>query len=156
MPAAALDDDGNLMRRALSRGIEVIPAPEGLALYRRLPGAMPSYSGRRREMFGLRTRLTSLRDTVEEIEAAGKLDRYRAPLAVAIDALARDTNEPAFLSECKALKVRIGGAPVGLALRRRMGFGVARLMARCAEWRIPLCAAARAFDARTLPGRCRP
>ena len=81
---AGLDDDGNLMRRALARGIRGVDAPEGLALYRRLPGEAQSYSARRLEPFGLRARLASLSDTLTEIERAGTLAKYRPELTEAV------------------------------------------------------------------------
>ncbi len=135
LQAAGLDDDGNLMRRALARGIEDVWAPSGLALYRRLPGEMQSYSGKLRETFGLTSRLASLTDTVDELERAGRLARYRGPLAEAIGELARDASGHAVAPEIAALERRVGGAPAALGLRARIGATRARVAARRAEWR---------------------
>ena len=68
---AGLDDDGNLMRRAMARGVTRVPAPDGLALHRRAPGEALSYSGRRLEPWGLAVRLASLADTVDALEEGG-------------------------------------------------------------------------------------
>ena len=155
LQAAGLDDDGNLMRRALARGIPDLWAPAGLALYRRLPGELQSYSAKLREPFGLRSRTASLTDTVDELERAGRLARYRAPLAEALAILARDAAGTEFAGDVAALAARAGGAPPGLALRRRTGAFRARIAARRAEWRTPpappLAAAPRAAPDGPLP-----
>ena len=132
---AGLDDDGNLLRRALARGIADVWARGGLALYRRLPGEMQSYSAKRRETFGLTSRLASLHDTVDELRRAGNLARYRAPLAEALAELARDTQDHALAPDVAALARRAGGAPSALPFRRRAGAMAARIAARRAEWR---------------------
>lgn len=107
---AGLDDDGNLVRRALARGIAALDAPAGLGLYRRLPGEEVSYSGRRREPFGLTSRLASLIDTVGELEQAGTLPRYRAPFGEALTSLLADApGEAEIASEIRLLIARVGG-----------------------------------------------
>ena len=94
-------------------------------------------------------------DTVAELERAGRLARYRAPLAEALAILARDAAGTEFAGEVAALAARAGAAPPGLALRRRTGAFRARLAARRAEWRTPpappLAAAPRAAPDGPLP-----
>lgn len=136
LQAAGLDDDGNLMRRALARGVPDFWAPDGLALYRRLPGEMQSYSAALREPFGLRSRISSLTDTVEELARTGRLARYRAPLAEAFAVLARDAEGTEVAPEVATLAARAGGAPPGRAMLSRGGAFRARIAARRAEWRM--------------------
>jgi len=128
---AGLDDDGNLVRRALARGIAGIDASEGLALYRRLPGEAQSYSGRRLEPFGLRSRLASLGDTVNELQRADAMERYRKPLEQVLSDLLDDASDhPEIASEIAALKEGVNGRRPLHDARRRSG----ELAARGAAW----------------------
>ncbi len=136
MQSAGLDDDGNLVRRALARGVARRWAPDGLALYRRLPGEMVSYSGRRLLPSGLHARATSLADTVDELARAGRLSRYRAPLVEALAELRRDATAhpnlaPEITAQIAALIARVGGTRPGDAAATRAG----RARARAAAWR---------------------
>ena len=141
---AGLDDDGNLLRRALARGIDAVDAPHGLALYRRLLGKARSYSARRLEPFGLRSRLASLVDTANELEQSGALPRYRAPLNEALAALHEDAGtEPAIATAVGDLITRIGGAR---RTRSRIHARAGRLGARASAW----------VRERTTPPRCVP
>lgn len=85
---AAVNQDGDLVMRALAIGRPLAEATEGAAFYRRTPGG--SMSGRRLQATGLESR----RRTIEKIQAwlrdAGTLDRYRAPLAEAFARVAAD------------------------------------------------------------------
>ncbi|KAF0675902.1 glycosyltransferase family 2 protein [Profundibacterium mesophilum] len=132
-----VDDDGDLMRRALARGFTGREITQGLSLYRRAPEGAVSLSGHRFSQSGLRSRLRALENTVTEIERAGRIAAYRAPLAEAIAALASDAQGTATADDCGALLRRIGGAPRGAGLRRGAGAFLARLAARRAEGRIP-------------------
>lgn len=132
LQAAGLDDDGNLMRRALARGVSAVSAPEGLALYRRLPGEAQSYSGKRLEPFGLRARLNALIDTIEELERAGTLPRYRAPLVETLHTLLTDAGHaPEIANEVRAAIARAGGTRPGDAGRA----AAERWGARAVAWR---------------------
>ena len=128
---AGLDDDGNLVRRALARGIEGVDAPKGLALYRRLPGDAQSYSGRRLEPFGLRSRLASLGDTVAELEKAGKVDAYRRALdEVLRDLLGDAESYPVISTRVEALIDRVGASTKPAMVRP----AAEKLAARGAAW----------------------
>ncbi|MBM9593890.1 glycosyltransferase family 2 protein [Roseitranquillus sediminis] len=87
------DDDGNLMRRAMARGVPIRRTRDGLSLYRRLPGEALSLSGRRFSETGLRSRLRALENTRDELVRAGRLDRYRVELSDMARALRRDARE---------------------------------------------------------------
>ena len=131
------DDDGDLVRRALARGVEGVPIADGLALYRRAPAGSVSLSGRRFSEAGLRSRLRALANTVAALEEAGRLRAYRAPLAHALGELARDDDGDTVADEIYALLRRAGGAPPGHVLRHRTSDLAARLAMRYAEWRTP-------------------
>ena len=142
---AGLDDDGNLMRRALARGVHLSRAPEALALYRRLPGEAASYSGRRLQPWGLKVRTASLGDTVSVLEAAGRLAAYRAPLREAWAEIARDAAPHEELwADLEALGRRIGPARPWDGASRRAGRLGARGAAWIAERRAPTRLARRA------------
>ena len=85
---AAVNQDGDLVMRALAIGRPLAEATEGAAFYRRTPGG--SMSGRRLQEAGLESR----RRTLEKIQAwlrdAGTLDKYRAPLSEAFARVAAD------------------------------------------------------------------
>ena len=131
LQAAGLDDDGNLARRALAKGVRRIFSSGGLALYRRLPSEATSYSGRRLEPFGLRSRIASLADTIEALEETGAVSRYRAPLCVSLGELRNDSQvHPEFLPEIDALIVRAGG----MRDRDRRWLEVKRFSAMAIAW----------------------
>ncbi len=131
LPAAGLDDDGNLLRRALARGVAATWAPEGLAYYRDLPEGMVSFSGRQLEPVGLRARLASLADTLAELEAAGRLRPYRAPLLEALTLLAADAAQYEDIAvEVRTLIGRAGGRRPLDGVAARLG----RLGARGKAW----------------------
>ena len=128
LPMAGLDDDGNLLRRALARGVPAVWAPGGLALYRRLPDGAASFSSRRLEPVGLRARQASLADTLSELPAAG---RYRAALVEALTELAADArHDDEIAREVQALIGRAGGRRPLDGVAARLG----RLGARGAAW----------------------
>jgi len=133
---AAVDNDGNIVRRALARGIAFVEAPDGLALYRRLPGEELSHSGRRMERFGLSGRHAALADTVDEVERAGTLSRYRTSLADALTTLLKDArSEPDIAREVEALLVRAGGTRKLDPIRTRFDRLAARAAAMSREIR---------------------
>ena len=130
-PGAGLDDDGELFRRALARGIHRAEAPDGLALYRRLPEGAVSYSGRRLQPFGIETRLNNFGATVDELGRGDRLLAYRAALAESASELLADARpHPELAVRVEALLTRIGGTRPWDAPCRRAG----RLLARGAAW----------------------
>lgn len=136
---AGLDDDGNLLRRALARGVALQWAPQGLALYRRLPGEEVSYSGRRMQPWGLGVRLASLRDTVAALDKAGRMHIYRAALLEALSELRRDAAaHPEIAQEVDQLRSDVGGPRAWDALAAKAGGIGARAKAWWQERTTPL------------------
>lgn len=128
---AGLDDDGNLVRRALARGVIPCDARGGLALYRRLPSDGQSYSSRRRDRWGVEVRLASLADTVASLEAHGRVARYRGALSEALDDIALDAARyDGLTADVAALNARIGRE--GRLARPRRSVG--RMLARADAW----------------------
>lgn len=91
-PAAAVNNDGDLMMRALVRGIPLARAERGGCLYRRRPagggpGAEtgdPSVSSARRTERGVASRLAVLEKIGAELQQRGRLDEYRRPIGEAL------------------------------------------------------------------------
>lgn len=136
-PASRGDDDGNLMRRAMARGVAVRRTEAGLALYRRLPGERVSLSGERFTEKGLSSRLRALADTRDELARVGRLERYRSSLAEAVDGLLRDAAEHEDVARAaRRLGAGLGGGTSGAG--RRLGPPAARLVARIEGWRRPV------------------
>jgi beta-1,4-mannosyltransferase len=83
-----INQDGDIMMRALAGGAELVFAPGGLGLYREHPPARLTVSG---ATFS-RRRLSSLMFVLERVtrvlQERGALDRYRRPLGVAYRRLA--------------------------------------------------------------------
>ena len=82
------NQDGDVMMRALARGVPAREATFGEAFYRRSPGA--TVSGRRLDAMGVRTRLGILDELRGVLVEEGRLPRYRRALGAAYDAVRRD------------------------------------------------------------------
>jgi glycosyltransferase involved in cell wall biosynthesis len=89
-PQGSVNDDGDLMMRAFASGIPLVRTSGGTSYYRRLPGDAVSLSGRRRTRAGLEARLRVLDRLVERLTQAGRIARYRAPLAEAYADILQD------------------------------------------------------------------
>lgn len=87
---ATINDDGDLMMRALLYGAPFIEVPRGLAFYRRLPREAASLSGKRRTQSGLRAQLYVFEKLGALMEEHNRLDKYRCELAEAVDRVAED------------------------------------------------------------------
>lgn len=72
------NDDGDLMMRALVRGVPLHVTSRGAAYYRRLPDGADSVSGARLTREGLRSRIGVVWRTARALARQGRLDRYRA------------------------------------------------------------------------------
>ena len=116
-PEILVNNDGDLMMRALSRGIELVHTPRGTSYYRRLPDGAVSLSGRRFSAEGLASRLTVL----DGLASAGLAPGTRAALAEAYGNVAGDAEaagQPELAGRARAEDLRHGGTPLW-ALRRR-------------------------------------
>jgi beta-1,4-mannosyltransferase len=84
----AINQDGELMMRALAAGAELVFAPGGLGLYREHPPARLSVSGATFSELRLRSLLEVLERVGRALQERGDLERYRRPLGVAYQRLA--------------------------------------------------------------------
>lgn len=82
-PTTSLNDDGDLVMRALVAGVPLIPAAGGIGYYRRLPAGAQSLSGQNRSAKGLAARLRVLEKIETLLLQAGREGRYASPLAEA-------------------------------------------------------------------------
>ena len=82
-PRATVNNDGDLVMRALVDGVEVVKAERGCGYYRRLPDGQSSISGKRTTEAGLAARLYVLRKLALRLEQAGRIEAHRAALAEA-------------------------------------------------------------------------
>ncbi|GAB6059677.1 hypothetical protein JCM31598_27940 [Desulfonatronum parangueonense] len=85
-----VNDDGDLMMRALTLGIALEEIRSGLAYYRRLPEGQVSLSGRRFSYDGLASRMLVIEKIVNMLEEQGKIDIYRESVSKAFSMIAAD------------------------------------------------------------------
>ncbi|SHI29360.1 glycosyltransferase family 2 protein [Wenxinia saemankumensis] len=120
--ALAVNQDGELMMRALASGTPLVRSREGLAYYRRLPGDAVSLSGMSRTPRGLAARLSVLEGIEGRLAGEDKLGRYRAALAEGFASIAQES-----------AGVDPGTAEAaGRGVSRNGGFGRARRLHRTA------------------------
>ncbi|WP_420393214.1 glycosyltransferase [Acuticoccus sp.] len=83
-----LNNDGDLMMRALVAGGRLIHAPAGVAYYRRADGSSGSLSGHRSTAKGLASRQRVLDRLADLLRVEGRLAPYRSPLSHAYERIA--------------------------------------------------------------------
>ncbi|HEV2293545.1 MAG TPA: glycosyltransferase family A protein [Tepidisphaeraceae bacterium] len=86
----SVNDDGDLMMRALASGTPLIESPSGAAYYRRLPEGETSLSGRRTTPAGLQSRLRPVVKLATWLEERGTVHHYRPALRRAFELIAAD------------------------------------------------------------------
>lgn len=89
-PAITVDDDGDLMMRALCRDVPMVRTGRGIAYYRRAPGDAVTLSGQATTRSGLSSRFRVLSRIEAQLIRAGRARRYGASLAQAFARIARD------------------------------------------------------------------
>jgi glycosyltransferase involved in cell wall biosynthesis len=131
---AVINQDGDLMMRALVEGVPLVEASEGLSFYRRAPPGTASLSGWRATRAGLAGRLAIVARIASRLEAQDRLTPYRSAIAEALAAIGADAthDHPDLAARARELarwhgpsalqRLRTGAA----ALRQRIGR--ARLM----------------------------
>jgi hypothetical protein len=128
--AFTVDDDGELMRRVLSRGVPLVPAAGGGALYRIHGPERVSLSQSAVTAEQLRMRKAVIDRIADELEGQGRLAAFAPAVGtayqhVALAALQKGHRELA--QECQALGARLGGhqnvsrTALGRALARTVG-----------------------------------
>lgn len=129
-PAIGVNDDGDLMMRALLRGYGLHRTSDGAAFYRRLPEG-GSLSDAAKTVRGIESRLDVLDGIADELEGSGRLSRYAPALKEACALVAKDIDEqaPVLAARVDAALDRIArgssliaDARASLA-RRASGFG---------------------------------
>lgn len=89
-PAIRMDQDGDIMMRALAAGVPLELTAGGTAYYRRLPDGAISLSGRRLTPEGLRSRLEVIEGVERTLTEHGSASRFRLPLRAAFQNIRTD------------------------------------------------------------------
>ncbi len=87
---AVVNQDGDLMMRALAIGIPLVETTAGVAYYRRLPSGQASLSGKRMTYEGLVARIGILDKIARILDEQGRAEHYRSALASAYALIAAD------------------------------------------------------------------
>jgi O-antigen biosynthesis protein len=129
---AAVNQDGDLMMRALARGIPLLETTRGAAFYRRRPAADGSLSGTRRTPTGLAARIRVVRKAAYWLADEGRLDAYRDALATALRAIAADAGEdqPGLRAQALELARRYAAGAPGRRLPGSLRRATRRLVPR--------------------------
>lgn len=128
---ATVNDDGDLMMRALVGGVTLIETAAGAGYYRRRPEDESSLSGTRLTEDGLASRLRIITKIAFRLECQRQLAPYGRALASALDLLAEEAgrSHPAIRREARALARRYRAMRSNRAPRPRVAgaaSGVAR------------------------------
>jgi glycosyltransferase involved in cell wall biosynthesis len=91
-PQARVNQDGDLMMRALVCSRPLVETSAGSGYYRRLEAGKVSLSGTRSTPAGLRSRLDMLLKVAAQLENLGAVDRYRISLGKAFLLIAADAH----------------------------------------------------------------
>jgi GT2 family glycosyltransferase len=128
-PDIPVNNDGDVMMRALVVGVRLIFTEGGTGYYRRLPGEKLSLSGRRLSRAGIESCLRVLDKVARGLGDRGDLKRYDSALAEAYDVIADRCNAdmPDLRARADRSARRHGGAKPLRLISRRVGRGVARL-----------------------------
>lgn len=109
---AIINDDGDLVMRALVFGVPLVETPRGAAYYRRRPAGEVSITAARFTSAGLADRLRTYEKIAVMLELDGRLDRYRPAVATAFAHVADDAHgrDEALCHKARALARRYGPA----------------------------------------------
>jgi glycosyltransferase involved in cell wall biosynthesis len=148
-----VNQDGEIMMRALAEGCELVRASHGRAYYRRAPTSEPSVSDARHTRAGMRSRIYVVEKIARLLDERGALSPYRTALGEAYQRIAEDCGEryPELAKECR-LAARTYGGP---AWWRKVKKARSLLISKCVRaWRrtVPFSKPARSFP-RPIPVR---
>lgn len=87
---ATINQDGDIMMRALSQGIHLVETKEGIVYYRKLPSGEVSLSGKGKTLEGVKGRIYVLDKIARIIEENDVLKRYQESLSRAYRMVAAD------------------------------------------------------------------
>lgn len=107
---AGVNDDGDLMMRAMAIGVPFGIATHGNVYYRRLPESGLSLSGKRFTHAGMESRLWVISNLTALLDRVGKIGQYRGALGGAARGILRecDSEFPDLAKEARDLCSRIG------------------------------------------------
>lgn len=111
-PDLAVNQDGDVMMRALARGAVLARTARGAAFYRRLPEG-GSLSSKAKGERGIAARLEVTARVMALLEEQGRLGAYAAPLSEALGLIRADipAGADALAARAAALAAQIGEAP---------------------------------------------
>lgn len=107
---ALVNNDGDIMMRALVEGVPFISTPNGAAYYRRLPEEQTSVSDTRFTEAGIKARIYVAQKIAAWLEERNLIDRYREPLREKFEEIGQDCEQsyPGLHKQCKSLAQRYG------------------------------------------------
>jgi O-antigen biosynthesis protein len=119
---STVNDDGDLVMRALVYGTPLVDAADGAGYYRRLADGQVSLSGTRLERRGLANRLRTLEKITWLLRERGLLDRHRESLAKALRTVAHDAlgRESDLHARALSLAIEHGPSRVHRAVRHAL------------------------------------
>lgn len=122
-PKAYVNDDGDLMMRALAGGVELQITDKGESFYRRMPEEKESnsLSGARFTRAGREAQIYVMRKIAQRLENRGRLNAYRKSFTRALDQYRRlcESQYPDLSDECSELINRYG-EPLYLRTARKL------------------------------------
>lgn len=104
---ATVNDDGDLMMRALAMGMPLVEAERGAAYYRKLPQGETSLSSTQRTYGGLAGRLATIEKIARMLEENGRIGPYRRFIGQAFGLIAADAAGQ-YAGLCQQAKQRRG------------------------------------------------
>jgi glycosyltransferase involved in cell wall biosynthesis len=90
---AKVNQDGDLMMRALAMSIPLLETTGGTSYYRRMPEGRFSLSGKRSTYDGIATRIGVIENIARMLEERDQLDNYLEPISRAFKYVANDATE---------------------------------------------------------------
>lgn len=118
-PQAGPNDDGDIMMRAIIKGVPLVKASHGVSYYRRLPEDESSLSDARHTEAGIRARMHVMNKLARMLKERGMLEAYGAPLGEAFERIASDCKgHSALRDQCVASAQEYGG-PAWIRTTRR-------------------------------------
>jgi len=121
-----VNQDGDIMMRALADGIELNTTTNGAAYYRRTPSdeQTASISAGRFKRSGRTSQIFVLKKIITKLKEGGRIDDYRHPLTIAlhnIRTLCKD-QYPDLADECSTLIIKYGDPGYVHIARKAIGF----------------------------------
>lgn len=108
----AVNQDGDVIMRALARGSRLARVERGAGFYRRIPGG-GSLSSKARSARGIAARITVCERIASLLDDTGRIAAYRAALGEALHRIAADipASEPELARRCAGALARLGNPP---------------------------------------------